>query len=156
MITIGLPKIEDLERINELAVKLHDLHVKWRPDIFEHTSIIIGKEELNEMIEQRQIYVAKLSEKIVGYIIIGNMREGIKPGYKYRKQLPIEAMIVDENVRGQGIGTKLLEFVIRYAKENNCTDVRLTVNEENESAIRVYEKIGMKVKNIAYNLKLDE
>ena len=30
----------------------------------------------------------------------------------------------------------------------------LTVNQENESAIKVYEKFGFKVKNIAYMMKI--
>lgn len=156
MINIELPKKEDLKKINELAVKLHDLHVNWRPDIFIHSDIIIDEFELEEMIQNKYIYIARLNEEVVGYIIIGKISEGIKTGYRYRKQMPIEAMIVDENVRGQGIGRKLLKYVISYAKENNCTDIRLTVNEENTSAISLYEKVGMKVKNIAYDLKLDD
>jgi len=48
-----------------------------------------------------------------------------------------------------------MKKALEYAKENNCTDVRLTVNEENEKAIKLYEKLGMKVRNIAYTMKID-
>ena len=71
-----------------------------------------------------------------------------------RKQLNIDAMCVDEKHRGKGIGTQILSFIKEYAKENNCTDLYLTVNEENEKAIKTYEKFGMKVKNIAYSMKI--
>ena len=49
---------------------------------------------------------------------------------------------------------QILSFIKEYAKENNCTDLYLTVNEENENAIKTYEKFGMKVKNIAYSMRI--
>lgn len=151
---IEIPNIQDYEQINSLAVKLHDLHVLWRPDIFVHTDTIFSKEELQQIIDNKCIVIAKENDKVVGYILIGRIVEGIKPGYKYRKELPIDAMIVDEDMRGKGIETKLLEYVIELAKQNNCTGIRLTVNEENDSARKLYEKVGMKLKNVAYNLSL--
>lgn len=47
---------------------------------------------------------------------------------------------------------QILEYVKKYAKENNYTDLRLTVNDENENAKHLYEKVGFKVRNIAYTL----
>jgi ribosomal protein S18 acetylase RimI-like enzyme len=73
---------------------------------------------------------------------------------RYRKQLNIEAICVDENCRGNGIGTLLLEHIKNIGKEQGCTDMHLTVNQENENAIKVYEKFGFKVKNIAYIMKI--
>ena len=40
--------------------------------------------------------------------------------------------------------------------KNRYTDLRLTVNEENRDAIHLYEKIGFKVKNIAYMMQLPQ
>ena len=151
---IEIPNIQDYEQINSLAVKLHDLHVLWRPDIFVHTDTIFSKEELKDIIDNKYMFVAKENGKVVGYILIGKIVEGIKTGYKYRKELPIDAMIVDDDMRGKGIGTKLIEYVINLAKKNKCTGIRLTVNEENTSARKLYEKVGMKLKNVAYNLDL--
>ncbi len=150
---IELPKIIDLKPIDKIAIQAHECHVKWRPDIFEHTDSIINEEELAKMIENKEIFVAKLDEKIVGYILLSS-REGKKNGYKFRKELDIDAMGVDEAYRNQGIGFGLLEYVKKYAEENNYTDLRLTVNEENENAKHLYEKVGFKVKNIAYTLPL--
>lgn len=105
------------------------------------------------MIQNEEIFIARIENKIVGYIILSK-REGKKNGYRYRKKLDIDAMGVDEEFRNQGIGSKLLEYVRDYAKENGYTDLRLTVNEENLNARHLYEKMGFKVKNIAYSLFL--
>ena len=153
--SIEVPKITDLEIIDKIAVQVHDCHVEWRPDIFEHTDSIIDKEELERLIETNCIFVIKKDNIIVGYVLLSS-KEGKKNGYKYRKQLEIEAMGIDKEYRNQGIGTRLLEFVKEYGKNNNYTDLRLTVNEENENAIHLYEKVGFKIRNIAYTLHFDK
>ena len=73
---------------------------------------------------------------------------------RYRKQLQIEAICVDEKTRGKGIGTELLKYVRKFGKENNCTDLYLTVNKENKNALKVYEEFGFKVKSIAYSMEI--
>ena len=151
---IVIPRLKDYDSVNKLAIQVHELHVGWRPDLFISVKEVISREYFNELILNNQIFVAKIDEEIVGYITF-NIREKQIPSMRYRKQLNIDAMCVDENHRGKGIGTKLLKFVKELAIENNCTDLYLTVNEENESAIKTYENFGMKVKNIAYSMKID-
>lgn len=152
---IEVPQPKDYETVNKLAIQVHELHVGWRPDLFISVNEVISKEYFNELILNNQIFVAKINKEIVGYIIF-NIREKEIPSMRYRKQLNIDAMCVDENHRGKGIGTQLLKFVKEFAIENNCTDLYLTVNEENEEAIKTYEKFGMKVKNIAYSMKINK
>lgn len=150
---IEIPKIADYIEINNLAKQVHELHVNWRPDIFLSVDEVIKKEELKEKINNKEIFVAKVQNHIVSYIIF-DIKEKNNPNMKYRKQLHIEAICVDEKNRGRGIGTELLKFVKVIAKENNCTDMYLTVNEENINAIKAYEKFGFKVKNIAYSMHI--
>ncbi len=149
---IEVPTMKDLEAIDKIALQVHECHVKWRPDIFEHTDSIISVEELANMIANSAIFVARIENQVVGYILVSS-REGKKNGYRYRKELDIDAMGVDKTYRNQGIGRKLLEYVKEYAKENDYTDLRLTVNEENENARHLYEQVGFKIKNIAYSMQ---
>ncbi len=150
---IEIPTMKDLEAIDKIALQVHECHVKWRPDIFEHTDSIISQEELVDMIANRAIFVARIENQVVGYILMSS-KEGKKNGYRYRKELDIDAIGVDKTYRNQGIGGKLLEYVKEYAKENDYTDLKLTVNEENENARHLYEKVGFKIKNIAYSMQI--
>ena len=151
--TIEIPQIEDFNRVNELAKQVHELHVNWRPDLFLSVDEVIVKENFKEMIQAKEIFVAKIQDDILGYITI-NITEKDNPSMRYRKQLQIEAICVDEKSRGKGIGTELLKYAKKFGKENNCTDIYLTVNEENENAIKVYEEFGFKVKSIAYSMQI--
>jgi len=150
---IEIPKKEEYEKVNSLAHQVHELHVGWRPDLFTSVDEVIDKENYIEMINNEQIYIAKLDSEIVGYMVI-KIKEKENHAMRYRKQLDIEAMCVDEKHRGKGIGTSLLNYAKEIAINNNCTDMYLTVNEENTNAIKTYEKFGMRVRNIAYTMQL--
>ncbi len=150
---IEIPKITDYIEINNLAKQVHRLHVKWRPDLYLDIDEVIKKEDLKEKIQSNEIIVAKMQNNIVGYVTF-NIQEKNNPIMRYRKQLQIEAICVDENNRCKGIGTELLKHLKNIAKEKNCTDMYLTVNEENINAIKLYEKFGFKVKSIAYSMQI--
>ncbi|MCI9246604.1 MAG: GNAT family N-acetyltransferase [Clostridia bacterium] len=147
------PKIEDQAEIDNLAKQVHKLHVNWNPDIFLDVEQVIPIERLNKLLEAKSIYVAKKENKIIGYIII-NITEKDNGFMRYRKLLDIDTLCIDEEYRGLGIGTKMLNFAKEFGKNNGCTDMHLTVNPQNTNAIRVYEKFGMEVDKIAYMMKL--
>ena len=150
---IEIPKITDYIEINNLAKQVHRLHVKWRTDLYLDIDEVIKKEDLKEKIQSNEIIVAKMQNNIVGYVTF-NIQEKNNPIMRYRKQLQIEAICLDENNRCKGIGTELLKHLKNIAKEKNCTDMYLTLNEENINAIKLYEKFGFKVKSIAYSMQI--
>lgn len=89
-------------------------------------------------------FVADYKGLVVGYIV--SCREG--------SQLHVHSVAVVEELRGRGIGRKLLEETIRVARENGLKAVYLEVKTTNTPALRLYEKLGFKrigVKEKYYN-----
>ena len=84
-------------------------------------------------------FIAEEEEKILGslYIcIIPNLsNNGKSIGF-------IENVIIDEKYRNKGIGKKLIEMAIEYARENNCYKVSLQSGIKRTEAHKFYEKIG--------------
>jgi ribosomal protein S18 acetylase RimI-like enzyme len=152
-VAIEIPEIDDFKRVNELAKQVQELHVNWNPDLYVSVDEVLKKDYFENLIQNKEIFIAKMKNEIVGYVIF-YIKEKENHSMRYRKQLNIEAICIDENCRGNGIGTLLLEHIKSIGKEQGCTDMYLTVNQKNESAIKVYEKFGFKVKNIAYIMKL--
>ena len=150
---IETPKIEDFKEVNKLARQVHELHVNWNPDLFLSVNEVITKDHFEKMIEAKEILVAKIEDEFAGYVTF-NIKEKENPSMRYRKQLNIEAICVDEKHRGEGIGTELLNYLKDYGKQLGCTDLYLTVNKENKKAIKMYENFGFKVRNIAYIMKI--
>jgi len=73
------------------------------------------------------------------------------------KAIHLDDLYVKEAFRKQNIGTKLLNAVIQFAKEQQCKSVRWQVSRWNEDAIGFYKKMGAVVDdtemNCVYHLK---
>ena len=52
---------------------------------------------------------------------------------------------VTESARGTGLGTKMMERLIRSADELGLISVRLSVDNSNTVAIRLYERFGFRL-----------
>lgn len=55
----------------------------------------------------------------------------------------IEELIVDEDCRGEGIGSALLSSLMEILKETSCKEVCLAVMPDNTDAIRFYKRHGL-------------
>jgi ribosomal protein S18 acetylase RimI-like enzyme len=55
----------------------------------------------------------------------------------------IQDLVVDKDVRARGIGRLLVGETARYARNNGATHLRLSVDTENQNAIRFYENLGL-------------
>lgn len=53
-----------------------------------------------------------------------------------------EDMIVSSEVRGAGVGSKLIERSIEFAKEKGCKRITLLTDYDNERAHRFYQRHG--------------
>lgn len=64
------------------------------------------------------------------------------------KTLYVDDLCVNKAFRGKGIGKKLYEYVIEFAKNNGFYNVTLNVWADNVSAVSFYKKLGMNVQKI--------
>ena len=112
-------KISDLEHLD-----ISDFDDFWNMDIL--------KDELTS--ETSQFVCAKYENKIVGFA-------GIK---MVLDEADIMNIAVKKDYRRQGIATLLLNHILNICKENGIKTVNLEVNEENFSAISLYQKFGFK------------
>ena len=58
--------------------------------------------------------------------------------------LLVEDMVVQENIRGQGIGSRLLQEVISWGFANGALRAQLLADKNNHQALGFYEKLGWK------------
>jgi ribosomal protein S18 acetylase RimI-like enzyme len=56
----------------------------------------------------------------------------------------IHDIIVRGNYRGQGIGRRLIEEIIRRARELDCSKITLEVRDDNKNAQALYANCGFK------------
>ena len=54
----------------------------------------------------------------------------------------LEDLYVEEHARRSGLGARLVSAALERARERGCRRVELDVNEANEPALALYEKLG--------------
>ena len=118
MLTIRPMSLSDLEEIQDTL--LTDFDDFWTVSVF--------KQELQN--EHSEYFVCLQDEKIVGFAGIWTAIDDIH----------ITNIVTKKTCRNQGIGTKLLEHLIKIAKQKKLPSLTLEVNENNKSAISIYEK----------------
>ena len=71
-----------------------------------------------------------------------------------RTEFYIDDLCVDEGHRQQGIATALFDHAVSYAKQQRYDAITLNVWCGNDSAMKFYEKAGLKPRNILMEMKL--
>ena len=118
---LGKMSIEDLKSIKNVLASDYDNF--WSYDVLE--------EELE--CDNSYVIVAKNDENsIVGFA-------GLKV---ILDEADIMNIVVKKDFRHNGIGSILLEDLINHSKDLNLKTITLEVNENNLSAIRLYDKFS--------------
>ncbi|MBQ7918553.1 MAG: GNAT family N-acetyltransferase [Lachnospiraceae bacterium] len=140
--------VQDIDNVAALYDELNDYlesHINypgWIKDIYPI------REDAESGIHEESLFVAIEEGKIVGTVIL---RHEPEDGYsladwhnnlEYNEIFVVYTFAVHPQFLHQGIGKKLMEFVIEYAIQMNMKAVRLDVYEKNIPAIRLYEKLG--------------
>ena len=150
---IELASIKDRNEVNRLARQIHQLHMDWRPDIYQMPEELFEEKQFQELIAKRELYVAKLGGSVVGYAMIA-MRVHELPELVKRKVFYINQFCVDEEFRNHGIGTQMMEEVRVLARAFGCTDLQLNVYPQNDAAVSFYQKCGFMIQNINMQRKV--
>ena len=150
---LELAQRSDREAVNALALQVHEMHVGWRPDIYEMAEELYPEARFRTAVEERQLYVARLGEIVVGYVLLP-VRKLELPGHVKRKVMLVNEFCVRSEFRRQGIGQQMMMEVKALAKAFGCTDLQLSVYPENEGAVAFYQKAGLMIQNINMQMKL--
>lgn len=141
-----------------LLQQVGQVHRDIRPDIFRGGAQKYDEAALAELLKDpsRPIFIAEEEETVLGYCFCIHKAYADDPVLADRKELYIDDLCVDENCRGQGIGKKIYEDIVRYAKMRGVHSVTLNVWCCNEGAMKFYEKLGLKPQKIGMELVLEE
>ena len=140
----------DIPRILELLSQVNDVHAEGRPDFFIKGKRKYNEEDLLKIIndDTTPVFVCEENDDIKGYAfcVIQDLSQcdNLRPD----KSLYIDDICVDENYRRHGVGKKLYEYVVQFAKEEGCFNITLNVWAKNSGAQAFYESMGMKVQKV--------
>ena len=150
---LELATLTDRAAVNDLARQVHELHVSWRPDIYEMVEELYSEERFQEAVRLRQLYVAKLDGIVAGYVSL-KILDYDWPGVVRRKVMLIDEFGLEKAFRGHGIGTRMMDEVHALARAFGCTDLQLGVYPQNDEAVGFYQKCGFTIRSIDMQRKV--
>jgi len=99
------------------------------------------KEIRNRFDKGHEIFFGyKQNKELVGYVTL----KPFFPGYKHCE---VYWLAVKKKCQGQGLGTKLMKFIEKYAKKNGFRKVCLYTGLNMKLTRKFYEKIGYRLVN---------
>ncbi len=136
---------KDIARISELLFQVNSIHRNGRPDLFK-SGVKYNSTQLKEILADNStpVFVAvDDNDEVMGYAFCIIQSHEADSNLTDVKTLYIDDLCVDEALRGQHIGTALLNYVFSYAKETGCYNVTLNVWSFNNDAYNFYTHSGM-------------
>lgn len=102
---------------------------------------LAGKWEEEIESGNRLVFVYKINGEFIGEGAL--VLDTGDPDYTIQgKRVYVSRMIVKKECRNRGIGSEMLEFLIRKAKEMGFTEMTIGVDKNNENALHMYRKYG--------------
>ena len=154
--TIRRAEIRDIPGMIALLYQVGGVHHDIRPDIFRENAIKYTPEELEAILmdETKPIFVCDDGGFVAGYCFCQIRRYQGSSVLTDRTELYIDDLCVDENRRGQHIGSILYDHTVAFAKEIGCDFLTLNVWCGNDGAMKFYENAGLTPRNIMMEKKL--
>lgn len=126
----------DIKKVEQLADEI------WT----EHYTPIIGTDQVRYMLEKFQSYKAisqQISEGMTYFLMYFDEEAvGYMASRPDNEDLFLSKIYVVSRMRGKGIGGHAMNFLSTLARERHYSHLSLTVNKNNISSIRAYEKLG--------------
>ena len=133
-----------LRLIKELAA------FEKEPDAVEVTKEVLIKEGFGKH-PLFTCFVAEVEKEIVGMALVYDRFSTWKG-----RSIHLEDLVVNEKMRGTGVGKALYTKVIKYAAERNVKRLEWVVLDWNKNAIDFYEKSGAELLKDWYLVQMDE
>jgi len=130
--------VDLLELTEDRRDEMKTLHDKIFPGTYYS-----GEDIISRLNENRKVFICMNNNELTGYIYIEAEPEFGESG--------IEFFAVKESGRGKGSGSMLLNMALKWLFSfDSIKSVKLCVNSENKKAIKLYEKVGFKIKHQLY------
>ena len=144
-------RMEDFEDINAIARQVCELHASWGNGMA--VDYPYPMDWLQELLDANGLYVACMDNRVVGYIRFYFWTAG-GPSAATRKMISIDDIGVEQTLRNQGIGKRMMSDLRELARDDGCAAIQLYVDAPNVNAIAFYEKCSFHIRNHGMTLNL--
>ena len=141
MMDIRTAASSDLEKIAEVYVKNHTETYRGllSDDYFERLTLEYAKEKWNAYLysTDKKMWVAYREDEFLGFTA-GTKDEHLADTWY------LASLHITEKARGKGVGTALIQTMMKDAVENSYSRMSVCIVKGNDAAGNLYKKLGAK------------
>jgi len=143
--------------VRDIAPSDHDA---WRP-LFHAYGVFYETDLSDEVLDHVwsairgdaiRAFVAEQNGRVVGFAHVRTHTATFSVGEDWY----LEDLFVDPEVRTGGVGTAILEHLIKVGRYEGGGTLRWVTAESNATAQRVYDKLAKRTTWVTYEVELDE
>ena len=142
---ITIRRFSENDSIKELTDLLHKSYKSLLDSGWRHVAGWQDEKMTAHHVSAGECFIAEQNGKIIGTILLyGDFSDkGDVPEIYKRKDVKVFGKFaVDPGHQNSGVGSMLLDFVERHAKEHGINELALDTSEETERLISYYKKRG--------------
>ncbi len=141
--------------MNALLQEVLQVHHTARPDLFSASGQKFSQKQLEMLLkdDSKNVFVYEKNGQVLGHLFC-EVIELDSTILEPVKTLFIDDLCVTTTARGQKIGEKLYDFTVNYAKKIGCHNLTLDVWNDNQGALRFYERMGMQPQKVRMEIRL--
>jgi ribosomal protein S18 acetylase RimI-like enzyme len=98
-----------------------------------------------------ELIVATFDERVIGTLQLTYIQY---LSYQGSRRAQVESIRIDANLRGQGLGSTMVEWAIARSRSKGCYLLQLTSNIARTEAHRFYERLGFKASHVGMKITL--
>lgn len=133
---IRTAQLDDIPALSNLLQQLFSIEQDFTPDTDKQTA---GLTQLLQAPERGCVMVAQsTSGQVIAMVsaqLVISTAQGSPSAW-------IEDMVVDQAWRSQGIGRRLLDAILHWARQHGATRAQLLVDMDNPPALAYYDHLG--------------
>lgn len=90
--------------------------------------------------------------------VVGTLQLSFLKGLSFRGRLrgQIEAVRIAADLRGRGLGARMIDWAVDQCRARGCFMVQLTSNNARGDAHRFYERLGWAKSHAGFKIKLED
>lgn len=152
---IRVAEHRDIPSIQELMTLLSESDHPYDRDVdLQWAYSVDGLKYIKDRITNpgEACFVVEYNKSIVGYCT-ASIKE--LPSWRLVKVAEIENVFIEDNYRRNGLGRKLVETVVKWAKELRVNRIAVSVFSPNSKAISFYSKIEFTSYDMTMEMSLE-
>ena len=140
--------MKDIDGIEEIYNRVLDMEECGKASIGWQRGVYPTRDTAVQALQRGDLFVYEDNGQLIASAIINHHQmDSYRLGHwrveaTENEVMMLHTLVVDPQFFGRGIGREFVEYYEQYAKENDCTDLRMDTQEKNHAARNLYHCLG--------------